>query len=320
MPSKTFIASSGVRTQLRRSPSLGFDIQIDDAEIVLSQINDRVKSLAAAQSDDIHAQLLNAGVEVIIGRGELIDPVPGLAHHRIKVTRPDGTSSVLDADVVLIATGASPRMLPRAKLDGKRILSWRQIYGLDTLPEHLVVVGSGVTGAEFVNAYTGLGVRVTAVASRDRLLPRQDADAARVLENSFAERGVTVVKNAHVTSVSYRPTGVQVNIADGRTVIGSHALMTIGSVPNTVGLGLDRVGVELAEGNYIPVDRVSRTSVAGIYAAGDCTGLRPLASVAAMQGRIAIYHALGEALTPIRLRTVAAAVFTSAEIAAVGVP
>jgi NAD(P)H dehydrogenase (quinone) len=109
-------------------------------------------------------------------------------------------------------------------------------------------------------------------------------------------------------------------MTDGRTVEGSHALITVGSVPNTSGLGLERVGIELGPGNYLTVDRVSRTSVPGIYAAGDCTGLMLLASVAAMQGRIAIYHALGEGLSPIRLRTVAAAVFTRPEIAAVGVP
>ena len=114
--------------------------------------------------------------------------------------------------------------------------------------------------------------------------------------------------------------GVLVTMADGRTVEGSHALMTVGSVPNTGGLGLERVGIELGPGNYLTVDRVSRTSVSGIYAAGDCTGLLLLASVAAMQGRIAMYHALGEGVSPIRLRTVAAAVFTRPEIAAVGVP
>ena len=114
--------------------------------------------------------------------------------------------------------------------------------------------------------------------------------------------------------------GIQVRMADGRTVEGSHALMTVGSVPNTTGLGLERVGIELTRGGYLPVDRVSRTTAPGIYAAGDCTGLMPLASVAAMQGRIAMYHALGEGVAPIRLRTVASATFTRPEIAAVGVP
>ncbi|MEZ0382451.1 NAD(P)H-quinone dehydrogenase [Mycobacterium sp. pW045] len=320
VPSKTFIASSGVRTELRRAPHLGFDIHFTDAEIELDKIHQRVKSLAEAQSADIRTQLVNTGIDVIAGRGELIDPEPGLAHHRVLVTEHGGAQRVLDADVVLIATGASPRTLPHAEPDGERILTWRQLYDLHTLPEHLVVVGSGVTGAEFVNAYTELGVPVTVVASRDRVLPHEDPDAARVLERSFAERGVTLVKNARAASVTCTPDGVLVTMTDDRTVTGSHALMTVGSVPNTAGLGLERVGIKLEPGDYLPVDRVSRTTVPGIYAAGDCTGLLQLASVAAMQGRIAMYHALGDAVAPIRLRTVAAAVFTRPEIAAVGVP
>ncbi len=320
VPSKTFIASTGVRTELRRASGLGFDIAIDAAKISLPQIHNRVKTLAASQSADIGSQLLRERVTVIRGRGELVDNVQGMAHHRVKVNTPDGKTGVLKADIVLIATGASPRVLPSAVPDGERILTWRQLYDLTELPEHLVIVGSGVTGAEFCNAYTELGVTVTVVASRDQILPHEDSDAAAVLEEVFAERGVTLVKNARAESVTRTADGVLVTMADGRTVTGSHALMTVGSVPNTTGLGLDNVGIDLGPGNYLPVDRVSRTSASGIYAAGDCTGLLPLASVAAMQGRIAMYHALGEGVSPIRLRTVAAAVFTRPEIAAVGVP
>lgn len=320
VPSKTFIASTGVRTELRRASGLGFDLSIEDAKISLPQIHNRVKTLARSQSADIGSQLLREGVTVIGGRAELVDDVTGLAQHRIKVTTHDGKTGVLKADVVLIATGASPRVLPNAVPDGERILTWRQLYDLTELPEHLVIVGSGVTGAEFCNAYTELGVTVTVVASRDQILPHEDRDAAAVLEEVFAERGVTLVKNARADSVTRTANGVKVAIADGRTVEGSHALMTVGSVPNTAGLGLERVGIELGRGGYIPVDRVSRTPASGIYAAGDCTGLLPLASVAAMQGRIAMYHALGEGVAPIRLRTVASATFTRPEIAAVGIP
>jgi dihydrolipoamide dehydrogenase len=324
VPSKTFIASTGVRTELRRASGLGFGIGIEDAKISLPQINNRVKTLARSQSADIGAQLLSEKVTVVAGRGELIDDVTGMAHHRVRVTTPDGKTGVLKADVVLIATGATPRVLPGAVPDGERILNWRQLYDLTELPGHLVIVGSGVTGAEFCNAYTELGVPVTVVASRDQILPHEDSDAAAVLEEVFAERGVTLVKNARADSVvrtaSGSGDGVRVTMADGRTVEGSHALMTVGSVPNTTGLGLERVGIELGPGGYIPVDRVSRTPAPGIYAAGDCTGLLPLASVAAMQGRIAMYHALGEGVAPIRLRTVASATFTRPESAAVGVP
>ncbi|MGW0177398.1 NAD(P)H-quinone dehydrogenase [Rhodococcus sp. NPDC003322] len=319
VPSKTFIASTGVRTDMRRATDLGIALDPSQATISLPQIHSRVKSLAQAQSADIRDKLQTAGVELLSGTGELIDPVIGMASHKIKAILAEGGERVLEADVVLIATGASPRVLRGAEPDGDRILNWRQLYDLDSLPEHLVVVGSGVTGAEFVSAYTEMGVQVTMVSSRDRVLPHEDADAAMVLEEALSERGVTLVKHARADAVERTEDGIIVRLSDGRTVTGSHALMTVGSTPNTSGLGLEKVGIELDQGGYLRVDRVSRTAVSGIYAAGDCTGLFPLASVAAMQGRIAMYHALGEGVSPIKLKTVASAVFTRPEIANVGV-
>lgn len=320
VPSKTFIASTGIRTDMRRATDLGIALDPSSATISLPQINSRVKNLAQAQSADIRARLQSVGVQLLSGKGELIDPQIGMASHQVRATLSTGEEKILDADVVLIATGASPRELPGAVPDGERILTWRHLYDLEELPSHLVVVGSGVTGAEFVSAYTEMGVKVTMVSSRDRVMPHEDADAALVLEDVLAERGVTLVKHARADAVERTEDGgVVVKLSDGRTVHGSHALMAVGSVPNTVGLGLEKVGIELDRGGYLRVDRVSRTSVSGIYAAGDCTGLLPLASVAAMQGRIAMYHALGEGVSPIKLKTVASAVFTRPEIANVGV-
>ncbi|MBH0777446.1 NAD(P)H-quinone dehydrogenase [Nocardia bovistercoris] len=320
VPSKTFIASTGIRTDLRRAKDLGITLDPSQAAVELPEVNERVKALALAQSSDIRSKLLTAGVAVLSGRARLIEPAVGLSTtHRIQVAHDDGELEVLEAEVVLIATGASPRVLPGAEPDGERILNWRQLYDLRELPETLVVVGSGVTGAEFVSAYTELGVRVKLVSSRDRVLPGEDADAALVLEDALAERGVELVKHARADAVERTADGIVVKLSDGRTVTGTHALMTVGSTPNTGDLGLEQVGIELDRGGYLRVDRVSRTAVPGIYAAGDCTGLLPLASVAAMQGRIAMYHALGEGVSPIRLKTVASAVFTRPEIATVGV-
>lgn len=319
VPSKTFIASTGVRTDMRRATDLGISLDPKQATIALPQIHSRVKSLAQAQSSDIRARLQSVGVELLSGTAELTDPEPGMATHQVCATLGNGETRTLNADVVLIATGASPRIIPGAEPDGERILTWRHLYDLDELPEHLVVIGSGVTGGEFVSAYTEMGVKVTLVSSRDRVLPGEDADAALVLEDALAERGVTLVKHARAESVERTDSGIVAKLADGRTVEGSHALMTVGSVPNTDDLGLDKVGLQLDKGRYLRVDRVSRTAVSGVYAAGDCTGLLPLASVAAMQGRIAMYHALGEGVNPIKLKTVASAVFTRPEIATVGV-
>jgi dihydrolipoamide dehydrogenase len=322
VPSKTFIATSETMTTLRGAGALGVRAsESRDITVDVPLVHQRVKELARAQSEDVRRRLVAEGVRLVAGQGRFTAEQRGRASHRIEVQPTDGCATeLLDADVVLIATGATPRILPGAMPDGERILTWRQVYDLAELPEHLVVVGSGVTGAEFASAYTEMGGRVTLVSSRDRVLPGEDADAAAVLERVFAARGTAIVKLARAAAVRRTDKGVLVEMEDGRSVEGSHALMTVGSVPNTGELGLENVGVRTQDGSgFVVVDRVSRTGVPGVYAAGDCTGVNMLASVAAMQGRIAMWHALGEAVAPLRLKTVSANVFTHPEIATVGI-
>ncbi|WP_326549275.1 NAD(P)H-quinone dehydrogenase [Micromonospora sp. NBC_01813] len=324
VPSKTFIASSEVVTNYRDTEEFG--IHSDGLEAVTvdaAAVHARVKRLALAQSADVHSKLVKAGVTFVAGTARLGEDTLGHTH-RVLVTPADGdTEYAIEASTVLVATGATPRMLPTAVPDGERILTWRQVYDLPELPEHLIVVGSGVTGAEFASAYLAMGVPVTLVSSRDRVMPHEDADAAMAIEQVFRSRGMTILNNSRAESVTRTGSGsgdgVEVRLSDGRTVTGSHALIAVGSVPNTAELGLAEYGVTVADSGHVPVDRVSRTNVPGIYAAGDCTGVLPLASVAAMQGRIAMWHALGEAVVPLRLRTVAANVFTDPELATVGV-
>jgi len=318
VPSKTFISSAAVRVDLHRAEDLGVLLDRNTAGVDLPKVNGRVKGLALAQSADIRNRVESDGVRILNGTARFLE-AGGKAPHLVEATLTNGETEELPADVVLIATGATPRVLDSARPDGERILTWRQLYDLPALPEHLIVVGSGVTGAEFVSAYVELGCQVTLISSRDRVLPGEDADAAAVLEDVFTERGVRIVPKARAESVLRDGDEVVVTLADGETVRGSHALMTVGSVPNTGDLGLEKIGIEPDRGGFIPVDRVSRTSVPGVYAAGDCTGLLMLASVAAMQGRIAMWHALGEGVAPIRLRTVAGNVFTRPEIATVGI-
>ena len=237
-------------------------------------------------------------------------------------TTDDGERRI-EAQGVLVATGAHPRVVESAQPDGERILTWEQLYGLRELPDHMIVVGSGVTGAEFASAYNGLGSPVTLVSSRDRVLPGEDEDAANLIEDVFTRRGMTVLDHSRMASVERRTAdggadGVRVTLTDGRTVDGSHCLLALGSVPNTGDLGLKEAGVELDDAGFVTVDRVSRTSVSGVYAAGDCTGVLMLASVAAQQGRIAMSHLLGDAVHPLDQTKVSSNIFTSPEIATVG--
>ena len=317
VPSKTLIATAELMADMEEAEELGLTIGAtgshDDVLTVdLARVNERVRNLALAQSRDIEHRLTREGVRVLRARGRLDGP------GRVVAESGDGTSETLDADAVLLATGARPRTLPSAEPDGQRILTWEQVYDLDEVPAKLVVVGSGVTGAEFASAYNALGVDVTLVSSRDRVLPGEDADAAEVLEGVFERRGMTVLSRSRMESVARAGDSVTVTLTDGRTVQGSHCLLALGSVPNTADLGAEAAGVTLDDGGFVSVDRVSRTSARGVYAAGDCTGVLMLASVAAMQGRIAMWHFLGDAVAPLDLRTVSSNVFTAPEIATVG--
>jgi NAD(P)H dehydrogenase (quinone) len=313
VPSKTLVATAEVMTVLAGSAELGVRVAAGSTvEVDLAAVNARVRRLALAQSVDIRAQLDRAGVRWVDGTGRL----EGGA---VVADRSDGVSERIETDTVLVATGAHPRVLPEAMPDGERILSWEQVYDLSDLPQRLVVVGSGVTGAEFASAYLALGAEVVLVSSRERVLPGEDPDAAQVLEEVFGRRGMQVLSQSRASSVRRSADGVVVALADGRTVEGSHCLMAVGSVPNTSGIGLAEAGVVLGPGGFVEVDRVSRTAARGVYAAGDCTGVLMLASVAAMQGRIAMWHALGDAVRPLDLKTVSSNVFTDPEIATVGV-
>jgi pyruvate/2-oxoglutarate dehydrogenase complex dihydrolipoamide dehydrogenase (E3) component len=322
VPSKTLIATSSMMAALEGTRDLGirFEGPAEPTAVTPAdqhpahawadalKINSRIRRLAQAQSADVAARLAAEGVDVISGTGRLVSPGVVAVGDR-----------TIEADTVLIATGARPRELEDAVPDGERLLTSRQIYDLDELPPELIVVGSGVTGAEFASAFCALGSQVTLVSSREHVLPNEDTDAAMVVEDVFTRRGMRVLGRSRAQSARRTTDGVEVILADGRVVHGSHCLLTVGMVPLTEGLGLDQAKVEVDERGFVKVDRVSRTSAPGVYAAGDCTGVLMLASVAAMQGRIAMWHALGEAVHPLRLSHVAATIFTEPEIATVGV-
>ncbi|GAB96752.1 putative oxidoreductase [Kineosphaera limosa NBRC 100340] len=326
VPSKALVATGGYLGRVGDGAArMGVRHHVEGAQtddpvqdlvprVDLGAVNDRIMAVAQAQSHDIRQGLERAGVTVHSGRGRLLDErTVGIVGARGEV------GERLSADMILLATGASPRVLPTAQPDGARILTWQQVWALREVPRRLIVVGSGVTGAEFAQAYLHLGSEVVLVSSRDRVLPGEDPDAAEVIEDVFRRRGMEVLNRSRAESVERHGEEVEVRLVDGRTVTGSHALLAVGSVPQTQGLGLAEVGVATADSGHISVDRVSRTSVRGIYAAGDCTGVLPLASVAATQGRIAVAHALGDTVHPLSIQGISANIFTDPEIATVGI-
>ncbi|MCS5716240.1 NAD(P)H-quinone dehydrogenase [Herbiconiux sp. CPCC 205716] len=324
VPSKTLIAVAEATNGIGEAADLGVQFfSRNDAgrpvrpevAVNLAQVNKRLLGLARQQSEDMRASLVRAGVTIVSGHGRLDGPSSVIVSTAVS----GGTDfDHIDADTIVVSVGASPRILPTAVPDGERIFTWTQLYSLQAVPEHLIVVGSGVTGAEFASAYTALGSKVTLISSRDQVLPGEDADAAAVIENVFKRNGMTVLSKSRADKVERTADGVVATLSDGRTVEGSHCLMAVGSIPNTKGIGLEEAGVQLSESGHIRVNRVARTSAPNIYAAGDCTTFLPLASVASMQGRTALFHAMGDAVNPTELRNVASNIFTQPQIATVG--
>ncbi|WP_370467862.1 NAD(P)H-quinone dehydrogenase [Microbacterium pseudoresistens] len=323
VPSKSLIATADAAVAIAEASDLGVQFYAKgdkdrplkpEVAINLAAVNKRLLALARQQSDDMRTALADAGVRILSGQGRLDGP------GAIVVATDDGGTDFdrIEADTVVVAVGASPRELDSAKPDGKRILTWTQLYDMRALPEHLIVVGSGVTGAEFASAYMNLGAKVTLISSRDQVLPGEDEDAAKVLEKVFTRGGMQVLSKSRAQSVEVVAGGVLVTLSDGRTVEGSHCLMAVGSIPNTAGIGLEEAGVELTGSGHIRVNRVARTSVSGVYAVGDCTDFFPLASVASMQGRTAVFHALGDIVIPLDQRKITANIFTAPEIATIG--
>jgi NAD(P)H dehydrogenase (quinone) len=313
IPSKTMIATGGAMSFNRRARGMGLaDV---DSHIDLNALRDRVGSITGRLESSITSLLASQRVRMIRGSARMKGP------NEIAVEPVDGPSETLWADAVLIATGSRPRIPDFATPDGDRILNTRQCYPPPTMPSHLVVVGSGVTGVEFVHMFASLGAQVSLIVSRQQVLPSKDPEVAAVLEADFLARGVSLLKGARASGIDRVDDGVVVHCDDGRAVRGSHVLLAVGSVPNSDELGLEAAGVHVDAGGYIPISNHCESNVAHIYAAGDVSGKMPLSSVASMQGRKVAEHVMG--LHTLEHRHVdydkaASAIFTEPEIADVG--
>jgi pyruvate/2-oxoglutarate dehydrogenase complex dihydrolipoamide dehydrogenase (E3) component len=311
IPSKTMIATGGAMSFTRRIQGMGLEQQ--DAEIDITALRDRIGSIKDRLSHGVTRLLESQDVELVSGSARM------LSAHDVEVTSAAGTR-VLHADAVLVATGSRPRIPEWCHPDGERILTTRECYPPSIFPESITVVGSGVTGVEFVHMFSSFGAAVTLVVSRQQVLPQKDPEVAAVLEDDFLQRGVRLLKGARAIAIEREDETVVVRCDDGRIVRSSHAVLAIGSVPNTDGLGLDAAGV-VSDRGYVTINRHCQSNVAHIYAAGDVSGKLPLSSVASMQGRKVAEHVMG--LNKVAHRHLdydkaASAIFTEPEIADVG--
>ncbi|MGI9601471.1 MAG: dihydrolipoyl dehydrogenase family protein [Acidimicrobiales bacterium] len=313
IPSKAMIATGGAMSFLARSRGMG--LEEVRPEVDLDNLRNRLATIEARLTTSTISLLESQGVRIIEGSGRMV------GSHEVVAEAATGERVELEADAVVLGTGSRPRVPDWAEIDGERVLTTRHAYPPTLMPDHLVVVGSGVTGVEFVHMFASFGARVTLIVSRQHVLPGKDPEVAAALEENFLDRGVALFKGARATGIERLPDAVRVNCNDGRVAEGSHALLAIGSIPNSEHLGLDAAGVFVDEGGYVPIDHHCRSSVPHIYIGGDLSGKLPLSSVASMQGRKIAEHIMGMHDLPhkhLDYDKAASAIFTEPEIADVG--
>ncbi len=312
IPSKAMIATGGAMAFLGRVGGMG--LEPVEPRLDLAALRGRITTITDRLERSATELLHSQGVALVRGTGRLTGP------HAICATTDDGEVEI-EADAILLSTGSRPRVPDWCRPDGDRILTTRDAYPPPELPGHLVVIGSGVTGVEFVHMFSSFGCEVSLIVSRQQVLPRKDPEVAAVLEEDFLARGVRLLKGARAVGIDLGPGSVAVRCDDGRVAPGSHALLAVGPVPNSEGLGLDAAGVTVDGGGYVPINHHCQSNVPHIYAAGDLSGKLPLSSVASMQGRkVAEHIAIGHTVAHRHLNyeKAASAIFTEPEIADVG--
>ncbi|MCC6648957.1 MAG: FAD-dependent oxidoreductase [Polyangiaceae bacterium] len=255
-------------------------------------------------------------VELVAGAARFVSP------HAVEVTAADGAQRLLEADHFLVATGSRPRTPPGLEIDGERVITSDHIEALPDFPESMVVVGAGVIGCEYATIFANFGrSRISILDRQPRILPFEDEDVADVIARNFERLGVRIHREAKLESLRARDGGVEYVISSPggatETLHVERALVSVGRAPNTEGLGLRDIGVELDRSGGVVVEH-TRSTVPHIHAAGDVTMDIALANVAELEARHAVEAMFGLGPQPIRYEALSAIMFLSPEVASVG--
>jgi len=284
IPTKTLRETAQYLTGFRRREVYGVGIGLG-AEVTVELLHARSAEVSELIGEAVVRNLDRHGIRLIHGEGTV--GAPGT----VNVTTPDGSSRLLSADVVLIATGSRPFHPPTIPFDDPDVHDSESILLAETIPGRLAVIGGGPVGSEYASIFTALGSKVTLIDAGDRLMPFLDAEISDLVFTIFGREGMDVILGSTGTRVERSQGVLQVLLPDGRIVLPDKVLFAAGRSPNTDGLGLADAGIGLDERGHIVVDANYQTTVPGIYAAGDVIGPAALASVSAEQGRVAACHA-----------------------------
>ncbi|MBI3127550.1 MAG: dihydrolipoyl dehydrogenase [Candidatus Tectomicrobia bacterium] len=309
IPSKSLIASAALLRNIRSAADYGIEVKeargdlnamVEKAEKIVAGLVSGIAALFKANKVD-HI----AGDAVIEGKGQL----------RVKLK--EGGEAEVRAERILIATGSRPAQIPAFPLDGKYIISSDQAVHLRELPRRLLIVGAGVIGCEFGCLYRELGAEVTMVELLDRALPLGDADVSKLIEREMKKQKIKLLTGKKILKVERKGSEMVAEVEGAEPLAADLVLVSIGRTMNTDKLGLDKIGVKLGRRGEVLADKGMRTSVPGVFAAGDCIGGLMLAHVASAEGIVAAENAMGADIE-MNYRGIPAGIFTHPEVGTAG--
>ena len=281
IPTKALLRSAQVYEDIKHAKEYGIEATgTPNFEAVIK----RSRAVADKHSKGVGFLMRKNKIEVIMGHGKL------KSKGQIEVTASDGSKKMVEAKHIILATGGRSRELPAMKIDGKKIVGYREAMVLPQLPKSMIVVGSGAIGVEFGYFYNSMGTKVTIVEFLPRAVPVEDEEVSKELEKNFKKQGITIMTSSEVTSVDTSGNGVKAKVKtpDGEVTLEADVLLSaVGVIANLEGIGLEELGIKTEKGK-IMTDKFYQTNVPGIYAIGDCTPGQALAHVASKEGIICV--------------------------------
>ena len=312
IPTKALLKSAQVFEYAKHAKDYG--ISITDPSADFGSVIGRSRAVADKMSKGIQFLMKKNKIDVIMGFGKLIAP------GKLEITSADGTKKTEEAKNIIIATGGRARELPGLPIDGIKIIEYRKAMSLPSQPKSIIICGSGAIGSEFAYFYNSMGTKVTIVEFMPRIVPVEDEDISKELEKQFKKQGITVMTNSEVVKVDTSGNGVKATVktADGEVTLEADILLSaVGVVANIENIGLEALGIKTDKGKII-VDAYQQTSVAGLYAIGDCTPGQALAHVASKEGINAAEHLSGHKPEAMDYNNIPGCTYSSPEIASVG--
>ena len=309
IPTKALVRSAQVYADCKAAATFGVTIE-GEVKPDWTKMVERERMVATTMNKGVQFLLKKNNIDVIAGFGRLkaadIVEVEGVEY---------------EADNIILATGARPRVMPFMPVDGKHIISSKEALVLPELPESMVVVGSGAIGSEFAYIYATLGVKVTIIEYMPQIMPLEDEDTAKAMERAFRKLRATVMTSTTVKQVSVNEAGKCIIDIEGKkgaqTIEADIVLSAVGIKSNIEDMGLEEVGIEI-ERDKIKVDEHFKTNIDGVYAIGDIIATPALAHVASTEAIHCVEHICGLNPEPIDYSTIPSCIFTSPEVASVG--